>query len=434
MKILHLSTHTTGGAGSAAVRLHRALLADGVESMLIAAESRVPTPDAIELGWGGAVARLQLAAGRAASAVLSDQEFYFPLVNVRGGQRVSRKLAELGFRPDVIVCHWVAFFLEMDDICALSNEFDAPVVWNMVDMAWLTGGCHYAWDCKGYLNACGNCPAHHLPAFLDPSARVLEAKRRALGRMRSIVLANSEQQWREASQAAIFKGIRIERTLPPVMDLNLFKPADDRLAARARLGLPADARIVLAGSHILSRRRKGLQYMVEAMQIVGREAAASGLPVVLAIAGEGSAFKDLRIPGVDIRLLGYLGAQTTLVTAYQAADVFVCPSIEDSGPMMVLEAISCGTPVASFEMGVSWDLVFTGETGYRARLKDTRDLANGILQLLRTPDQDLDALRARCRALALRALDPDMLTRRLKQIYASAISGIPVGPMAEALA
>jgi len=91
-----------------------------------------------------------------------------------------------------------------------------------------------------------------------------------------------------------------------------------------------------------------------------------------------------------------------LALAYQAADVFVCSSVEDSGPMMVNESIMCGTPVVSFDIGVALDLVFTGKTGYRAKLKDSLDLSLGIKFILELTEKKAQEIRNNCRNLALR--------------------------------
>ncbi|HEY5124202.1 MAG TPA: glycosyltransferase [Ignavibacteria bacterium] len=70
--------------------------------------------------------------------------------------------------------------------------------------------------------------------------------------------------------------------------------------------------------------------------------------------------------------LGYVDNTFGIASAFQAADVFVCPSIEDSGPIMINQSIMCGTPVVVFEMGVATDLVETGITGFRAKNKDVQ--------------------------------------------------------------
>ena len=98
----------------------------------------------------------------------------------------------------------------------------------------------------------------------------------------------------------------------------------------------------------------------------------------------------------------------TLAKVYQAADIFVCPSIEDSGPMMINESIMSGTPVVSFNMGVAADLVQSDKTGYIANLADSKDLAKGIHKIFSATKPEYQSLAANCRELGLRLLHPDI--------------------------
>ena len=109
----------------------------------------------------------------------------------------------------------------------------------------------------------------------------------------------------------------------------------------------------------------------------------------------------------ESKYLGYLDNNYAIASAYQAADVFICPSIEDSGPMMINQSIMCGTPVVSFEMGVSVDLVITGETGYRAKIKDSGDMAQGISEILKLNSDNYYDLSLRCRKHALNLYSPE---------------------------
>jgi glycosyltransferase involved in cell wall biosynthesis len=81
----------------------------------------------------------------------------------------------------------------------------------------------------------------------------------------------------------------------------------------------------------------------------------------------------------DYRLLSLL---------YQASDVFVNSSIEDSGPMMVSEALACGTPVVGFDMGVVTNMVINDYNGYKAILKDSNDLSIGIEKIFKLSEVD----------------------------------------------
>ena len=97
---------------------------------------------------------------------------------------------------------------------------------------------------------------------------------------------------------------------------------------------------------------------------------------LLLIIGKNSVntFAKISIPVKQVGMLNESG----LIRAYQAADVFISPSIEDSGPLMVNQAMMCGTPVVAFKTGVALDLIDGYETGYAADLKDSKELSDGI--------------------------------------------------------
>ena len=126
--------------------------------------------------------------------------------------------------------------------------------------------------------------------------------------------------------------------------------------------------------------------------------------VLLLIAGSGFDKKDL-LP-FEYYDLGQVDNHLGIASAYQAADIFACPSIEDSGPSMINQSLMCGTPVVSFEMGVALDLILNGKTGYRAKLKDSQDLANGMCSILNMPDAEYEEMANNCRKLALKLYEP----------------------------
>ena len=90
--------------------------------------------------------------------------------------------------------------------------------------------------------------------------------------------------------------------------------------------------------------------------------------------------------------------------------------------MMINESILCGTPVVSFDMGVAPDLVHTGRTGYRARLKDSADLAVGLYQLMEMNEVRTRVMRTECRALGLALCHPDVQVSAFMALFASHMS------------
>jgi glycosyltransferase involved in cell wall biosynthesis len=79
----------------------------------------------------------------------------------------------------------------------------------------------------------------------------------------------------------------------------------------------------------------------------------------------------------------------------------------------------CGTPVVSFEMGVASDLVRTGETGYLARIKDSKDLAQGVFNTLMLNRENFDRLSENCRNLALKLCSPQVQINKFENIIKS---------------
>ena len=48
---------------------------------------------------------------------------------------------------------------------------------------------------------------------------------------------------------------------------------------------------------------------------------------------------------------------------FAAADLFVMPSLEDNLPNVIIESVSCGTPVAAFTVGGIPEMITEGQNG-----------------------------------------------------------------------
>jgi glycosyltransferase involved in cell wall biosynthesis len=79
----------------------------------------------------------------------------------------------------------------------------------------------------------------------------------------------------------------------------------------------------------------------------------------------------------------------------------------------------CGTPVVAFEMGVALDLVITGYTGYRAKLGDVNDLANGIQNIINLNSDQYNTIAQNCRAHALELCNPFKQIEKLNKLFNS---------------
>jgi glycosyltransferase involved in cell wall biosynthesis len=273
-----------------------------------------------------------------------------------------------------------------------------------MDQEPITGGCHYSFGCDGYEHACGNCPLLERPSVADRSRQVFARKQGFLSDLRITFVAPTS--WVEARirQSSLFGQHRVER-IPLPIDTDVFRTGD-RAAARQALGIPLDKQVIFFGCSYLHEPRKGGDYLIDAIRQLHDNicGAGQGEPrndgqsanghrrtsavdnVLLLMAGRNGEELKRRLP-FAVRDLGYLSDESKLATAYRAADVYVCPSIEDAGPMMIPEAMLCGTPVVAFDAGGAPDLISSGRTGYLARLGDSADLAHGIDKIFASPDR-----------------------------------------------
>jgi len=321
--------------------------------------------------------------------------------------KTSKLLKIARIQADAIVVLFAKDFINTRNIYELSKETNAPIYWLMYDMAPLTGGCHYAWDCAGYQNRCGNCPGLFSSDPFDATFTNLEYKKKYVDITNIHLIAASEWQYRQAKLSSLFRNKTIHKILLSV-DSAVFKPLNKE-KLRLEMGVSDTKRIIFFGSVYLAHLRKGMYYLLESLKLLDDKIKGTELEnnILLLIAGMGIEEIVESLP-FEYHYLGMLDNRHGIASAYQAADIFICPSIEDSGPSMINQSIMCGTPVVAFEMGVALDLVITGKTGYRAKLKDSDDLAQGLYNVLTLENDKYQELSGCCRELALELCAPDV--------------------------
>jgi glycosyltransferase involved in cell wall biosynthesis len=98
-------------------------------------------------------------------------------------------------------------------------------------------------------------------------------------------------------------------------------------------------------------------------------------------------------------------------TLYNAADVFLTPSLQDNLPNTIAEAMSCGTPCVGFDIGGIPEMIDHKQSGYVARYRDAADLAEGIRYVL-----SHDLRQAACEKAA-KAFDEAHVARQYISLY-----------------
>jgi glycosyltransferase involved in cell wall biosynthesis len=211
------------------------------------------------------------------------------------------------------------------------------------------------------------------------------------------------------------------RVIPFGIDAESFRPRDAEIGMKIRRRY--GPRIVLAVGRMVYY--KGFEYLIRAMASVRGH---------LLLVGEGPLLAKLERQAFDagardrITFLGRV-SQEEVVGYYQAADVFVMPSIARSEAFGIvqLEAMACGKPVVNTRLRSGVPFVsLDGITGTTVAPADSEELADAINRLLDDP-----ALRDKYGAAAAhRAREEfsiDTMVNRTLELYREVLANGRIG-------
>ena len=156
----------------------------------------------------------------------------------------------------------------------------------------------------------------------------------------------------------------------------------DRETVRKRIALKKDDVFFVAVGRLVYE--KGHEFLVEAMSIVAKEEPHA----IAGICGAGPLHDQLQ---TQIERLGLqdkvklLGQWDEISELLAASDVFVLPSRWEGLPMALLEGMMAGLPVIAARVEGVEEVVQPGEHGLLVPLESPVELAQAILQLLRSP-------------------------------------------------
>jgi glycosyltransferase involved in cell wall biosynthesis len=370
-----------GGAAVAAKRLMDALLANGIDVSMLVQQKFTENKNvhAIKKGKNGKYIEFLL-------FVMERLYFYFyeksksirfAFSPARFGQNIAKN--KLVADADIIHIHWFnQGYLSLKNLRQLL-ALNKPVVWTLHDMWAFTGGCHYTGQCENYKTKCGNCKFLKKPKATDLSYRVLNKKAKIVQNKTIQFVTCSQWLAGKAGESALLKNAKIT-SIPNPIDTNFYIPKNKH-EIREKRNLPVAKKLILFGAASITDERKGLKYLLSALELIKKEQTelASGIEIVLF----GKSNQDFvgQIP-FKVHLLGVISSEIEIVDIYNAADVFVLPSLEDNLPNTVMESMACGTPVVAFNTGGIPEMIDHKTNGYLADYKSTDDLKAGILYAL----------------------------------------------------
>jgi len=290
---------------------------------------------------------------------------YYEKYNFYNPQKIIRSFP---FKPDILIIHITSHFINFKSIYEIQQLLGCKIIFNLLDTSLLTGGCHYSWDCNGFKMNCENCEAIINPNKKYLSYNNFKQKQIYLSKIDCRVNASSTFALNQVKESSLFNRFKKSLIFYPILFERVkFTPKKVNNEIN-----------ILFGSQDLEDKRKGVKYFFEALQILKKEIDEDLLNRIKfrVVGSKNSSFPK----GFNFHFLGYL-KMNDLIHEYNKADLFICSSVEDNGPMMINESIYLGTPVVAFSTGISNDLI-NKETGVIVKNKNSLELAKGIIYFL----------------------------------------------------
>lgn len=384
MRVLHvISGDLDKGAARGAMWLHTELRSQGVDSILFHTGGKHWNDKELAITSSNSVFSVLLV-----KLVLRFWRHLLSLFYRRSTKElfssgcglISLQNLEKRYRPDIIHLHWINHFSVRYSTIA---DVQAPVFWTLRDMWPFTGGCHYAVDCKQYIDECGACPVLGSTSNLDLSRLIWNHKKRTnlqnvhfVGISRWVL--NEFQQSKLASPKVSYvpNGIQTKEWFPE-------NEIDDILTfAKGR-------KIILIGAINLNAAYKGGKFITDLTTKISSEKYC-----IVAFGKVDSLFThNLQL---DVLSLGVITNQSYLRAVYSSCNVYLFPSVLEAFGKTVVESILCGTPVVCFGNSGPGEIVEHGKTGYICDMSNISELVDGVAKastLEITPASRMDVAR-----------------------------------------
>lgn len=408
MIVLHLCTNDiTGGAARAAYRLHTGLRGIGINSNMLvqhkASDDNTIIAPKTKLTKALALLRPYLDQTKLFPYTKKEKVIFSPSVIPDNLQKNIQRI-----KPDIVCLHWVnKGFMRVETI----GKITVPIVWVMHDMWPFTGGCHYNFnDCENYKNKCGKCPILHSSSAQDLSRKMIYRKMKSYEKAADLTLV-APSIWLAncASESSLLRNLKIVN-IPNGIATEVYKPISKEIA-RNLLNLPIEKKLVLFGAlDALSDKRKGYHLLMKALNEM------RSWDAEIAIFGSSGMAEKIDLDfKIEVNYLGKLHEDVSLAILYSAADVTIVPSLQENLSNVIMESLSCGTPVVAYEIGGNKDMIKHKYNGFLAIPYDAESLAEGIDWILAHPDPQ--SLGKAARKAVLDQYDIQLIAERNLQLY-----------------
>lgn len=411
MKVIHLSSSDSGGAGRAALRIHKSLLEIGVNSELWVDLSKTQEKNIISST--DSVKNFFTFVKRFSKILYTN--FFFTKNPVLHSPAIFPSLLLKKINKsdaEIVNLHWVQHeMLSISDI----SKINKPIVWTLHDMWAFCGAEHIAWDNRweiGYSKK--NRPSHE--KGFDLNKWTWFRKKKFWKKPIQIICPSN---W----LSECVKKSKLMKNWPCVtisnsIDTEFWKPESKNLA-RKKLEIFENSLIIAFGSsNALYEHHKGFDLLCKSLKNIKLK---NNKTIQLIVFGQNKYKKKIEM-NLPVKFLGYLDDKN-LKTLYSAVDAVVVPSRQESFGQIAAEASACETPIIAFDTSGLKDIIIHKLTGYLAKSYDINDFTKGVEWVLQS--KDINILGKNARQHIVDNFNKDVIAKKYLSIYRHKLEGLP---------
>lgn len=287
---------------------------------------------------------------------------------------------------DIVHCHNLhGNFFKLKTLQKISKL--KPLVWTLHDMCALTGHCAWARnadgskECQKWQSECKNCPFLNVyqPLAWDNSKYLFNKKKEIYDNSKLNIVPVSN--WlNQKLKKSILKNHHTVLIHNGIND-KIFKPYDKQVI-RKELNIPPNKKVIIfiskGGKNNI---RKGWQYNEKIIKYYKNNKNILFLCV-------GGNKEDKKYNNEQIKYIEFISDESQLAKYYAASDIFLFTSLAENFPLVILEAMSTGLPIVSFDVGGVCEAVIHKKNGYIAKYRNLDDLINGVKYILNLSEKE----------------------------------------------
>ena len=385
MKIVQINSVCSGSTGKIAHCISSHLDKNGIENYILYAYG--DPRDHHDIPFSGIP---EIKANALKSRILGNYGFN----SAASTKRLIGKLEEL--QPDIIHLHIThAHDINIEMLCDYLK--DKKTVWTMHDCWLYTGYCpHYTYArCSQWQTECRSCVLRkEYSWFFDHCRENYQRKKKALTGIKDLTVVTPSEWLKKETEKSFLHNCEILK-INNGIDLNLF-----RILPEKEEWQKSDQKMILCVG-LPFTERKGIHDVLELSRILPEEYQ------IVVIGAEDRKYPDNVIPVTRTE------NQQKLVEYYNKAFVLLNTTHEDNFPTVNLEALACGTPVITYQVGGASEAV-DDETGIVVKENDIAGLKNAVQTII--PDA------CKCRNKAELMYSDSLMSDKYIQLYRDIMS------------